>query len=65
MKLNQRMAFLLFGPALIGSVLVVVRMAIATPRDVAHALSLLPVLIIGALILSIIPAAIYAVIMEL
>ena len=64
-KINQRMAFLFFGPAIIGSVLLVARMAIASPRDVPHAISLLPVVTISALVLSIIPAAIYTAIMEL
>ena len=65
MKRGQRLTLFLLGPAIVGSVLAAARLAIRGPHEVGPAISLLPALVVGAFVLSIIPAAFYATIMEL
>ena len=59
------MTLFFFGPGIVGSVLMVVRLIIFPPHDLGQALSMLPAFAIGGVVLSIVPAAIYALLMEL
>lgn len=64
MKTKQRILSFLFAPAGIGTALFVLRGCLVAPRSTVTVLTQLPVLLLGAVVFSLVPAAIYTVIME-
>ena len=64
MKTKQRILIFLFAPAGIGTALALLRACLVTPRSTVTLLTQLPALLLGAVVFSLAPAAIYTVIME-
>jgi len=64
MKGKQRILFLMFSPAVIGTVLLTVQGILAMPKRAANVLSMIPATLIFAVVISLIPAAMYTALME-
>lgn len=61
---TQRLLLFLFGPAVLGTALSIVQGFLQFPNSSANLLSGIPFMLIGALLFSIVPAALYAWVME-